>query len=127
VKLPLWIKALVLGGVLLLAWASLQAYDERRREEGRVEIRAQVRQAAEAQTERNRELQQAAEKRYTVEAEPRERFITQTITEVRDATENLAACRLDAAAVRLLNDAGACARGDPTAACGAGEPLLGAP
>lgn len=122
-KLPLWVKAVVLGGVLLLAWAALQAYDERRREEGRAEIRAASQAAAEAQTARNLELQRAAEKRYTVQAEPRERFITQTITEVRHATQNLAACRLEPGAVRLLNDAAACARGDSPAACGAGEPL----
>lgn len=78
--------------------------------------------AAEALRQRNFELQRAAEKRYTVAAETRDRFITNTITEVRYATVHLAACPVGADAVRLLNAAAACARGD-SAACGPGQPV----
>jgi hypothetical protein len=39
-KLPLWVRLLVLGGVLLLVWAAIAAYNERLREQGRDEVRA---------------------------------------------------------------------------------------
>jgi hypothetical protein len=73
-------------------------YNDGLREEGRAEIRAADKAAAEAQTKRNLELQRAAEMRYTVKAETRERFITKTITEVRHATAALAACPVAPAA-----------------------------
>lgn len=79
--------------------------------------------AADAQAQSNRDLQRASEKRYTVVAEVRDRFITTTITEVRHATAALAACPVGPDAVRLFNAAAGCARADPAAACGAGEPL----
>ncbi|WBY02140.1 hypothetical protein PE066_00965 [Ramlibacter tataouinensis] len=62
--------------------------DERQR------VHAEYHAATIAQQERNRELQPAAERRYTVAAEARERVITETITEVRYVTKNLAACPL---------------------------------
>lgn len=79
---------------------------------------AEGKSAAEAQAERNRELARAAEKRYVVQAEARERVIVTTITEVRDATQHLASVPLGADAVRLLNHAGACASEDRPATCG---------
>jgi hypothetical protein len=79
--------------------------------------------AIQQQAARNRELQRAAEKRYTVAEETREIFITRTTQEVRHAAESLATCPVPVGAVRLLNDAAACARGDPASACGAGDQL----
>lgn len=38
-KPPLWVKAMVLGGVLLLAWAAVRNHNEAMREEGRAEVR----------------------------------------------------------------------------------------
>lgn len=52
-KLPLWVKALVLGGMVLLAWAAIARHNERMREQGRAEIRAQVAKQAAAQAEQN--------------------------------------------------------------------------
>lgn len=80
-------------------------------------VRAELKALADAQTERNRDLQRAAEKRYTVQAEVRERVITETITEVRYATQSLAACVVPERAVSLLNLAAACARDDSPPAC----------
>lgn len=82
-------------------------------------LQAQVQQ----QQDRNLELQRQAEKRYTVQAEVRDRYITRTVTEVRDATVSLAACPVGADAMRLLNDASHCASEDRPAACGAGDPV----
>lgn len=86
-------------------------------------VQLKLQQAADAQAERNRELQRAAEKRYTVQAEIRDRFIVETVTEIRHDTENLAACVLTPAAGDRLRRAAACARGDSAAACGVGEPV----
>lgn len=94
--------------VVLLEWKAANAETERQ---------------ARAQQDRNRDLQRAAEMRYTVQAETREHVITQTITEVHYVAEPLASCPVPAAAVRLLNAAAGCAREDRSAACGAGEPL----
>lgn len=77
---------------------------------------AEDKAAADAQTERIRELSRAAETRYTVAAGVRERVITRTITEIRNATTSLATCPVGADAVRLLNDASRCARDDSACA-----------
>lgn len=119
---------LILLGALALALVigvpiAVGRYNESLREDGRAEVREQARAVAEEQATRNRELQRAAELRYTVAAETRDRYITKTVTEVRYATENLAACVLRPDAVRLLNDAASCARGDSPAACGADQPV----
>ena len=99
-------------------------------EAGRAEVQQQwdaerVRLQAEvhAQAERNRELQRAAEKRYTVVAAARERFITQTITEVRYAAAPMASCPVPEPVRLRLNAAAACARGDRSAACDADQPV----
>lgn len=84
---------------------------------------AETDRLARAQQDRNRDLQRAAELRYTVQAETRDRFITQTIVEIRHEAAPLAACPVpDAVRVRL-NAAARCAGGDHAAPCGAGEPL----
>jgi hypothetical protein len=80
----------------------------------RVALKAQV----QAQAARNLDLQRAAEKRYVVQGEIRDHYITKTITEIRHETANLAACVVSAPAVRMFNDAGSCASEDSASACG---------
>lgn len=109
--------AALIGGV---AWG-VHSYNESLREEGRGEVRTAMNEQMQAQRDRNIELQRAAEKKYTVAAEVRDRFITRTVTEVRNATVSLASCPVGADAVRLLNNAARCAGEDRPASCGAGD------
>ncbi len=113
--------AVVLLALALVAWdtARIKRAEARGDQRARAELKAQ----ADEQTERMRQLQRAAETRYTVQAETRERYFVETITEVRHAAAPLASCALPADVVRLLNAAGSCAREDSAAACGAGEPV----
>lgn len=94
--------------VVMLEWKAANAETERQ---------------ARAQQDRNRDLQRAAELRYTVQAETRQHVITQTIQEVRYVAAPLDSCPVPAAAVRLLNAAASCAREDRPASCGDGESL----
>jgi Flp pilus assembly protein TadB len=118
-----WLAVLALAGALALAYFGWRG---QQREIGRQEVRRELAAAAEAQTARNRELQRASEKRYTVQAQARERFFVTTVKEIRHAAAPLAACPVPADAIRLLNDAAAGARGDSAAACGAGDSVPGA-
>lgn len=118
-----WVKAAIAAAALVALTTAYFGWRGQQREIGRQEVRAEVAAQVSAQAERNRELQRAAEKRYTVVAEVRDRFIVNTVTEVRYATKHLAACPVGSDAVRLLNDAAACARGDSAAACDAGQPV----
>lgn len=52
-KLPLWVRALVLAGGALLLWTAARHHNEAMREEGRLEIRAQVATQAAAEIELN--------------------------------------------------------------------------
>jgi hypothetical protein len=115
--------AILLAG--LLAFSHFTAYRAGRHAVQAKWDEAKVAQerATQEQAARNRELQRAAELRYTVAAESREAFLTRTTKEVRRASKSLAACPVPVDAVRLLNAAAACARGDPAAACGAGDQL----
>jgi len=115
---------LIAIGLLVLAisagcWKVYHAIDSRGYQRAKAEDKA----AADAQAARNREMQRAAELRYTVAAEARDRYIIETVTEVRHAAESLAACPVPDRLRGLLNDAAACARGDPASACGADRPL----
>ena len=117
------LEARLLAVVLLvLAIAGIGwRIDQQGYKRGKAEMAAE----AASQRERMHELQRAAELRYVVQAEGRVRFIVTTVKEVRHDTENLAACVLTPAARQRLLDAAACA--DSAAACGAGEPVRGAP
>ncbi len=86
---------------------------------------AQVEQEreAQAQAQRIRELQRAAETRYTVQAGVREEFIGYTIREGHHAAAPIASCALPADLVRLLNSAATCARSDTATACSIDQPL----
>lgn len=115
---------LLLAAVAALI-AGYYAWSDHIGDEREAQVRAELQAAMQAQAERNRELQRAAETRYTVQAEVRDRFITITQKEVHHATDNLAGCVLRPDAVRLLNDAATCAREDRPAACGTGERVPG--
>lgn len=112
---------IALGALALVAWDSARI--KRAEARGDTRARAELKAQADAQTERNRELQRAAETRYTVQAGVREEFIGYTITEIRHAAAPLATCPVPADAVRLLNRASSCAREDTAATCGTGEPV----
>lgn len=108
----------IVGGVIL--WNGYIGGERREAfAAGQKDAQDKARVVADAQAERNRELQRAAEKRYVVQAGVRDRFIVQTVREVRHATVHLATCPVGADGVRLLNDAAACAREDRPATCGA--------
>lgn len=122
------IEKLIVAGVLLLAmaaaaWKGIDVLEQRGYDRRAAEDRA----AMEDQAARNRDLQRASELRYTVVAAARDRFIVQTITEIRHETDNLAACVLTPAAAERLRNAAQCARGDSAAACGPDQPVRAAP
>ena len=113
--------AVVLAALALAAWDSARL--KRAEKRGADLVRAAVEAEADAQRQRNLDLQRAAEKRYVVQAEVRERVITQTITEVHYAAAPLASCPVPADVVRLLNRASRCAGEGGPAACEPGGPL----
>lgn len=99
-------------------------------EQGRAEVRAEWAEErrqgelqAEIRREANRANARAAELQQVAQTVYRDRFITQTITEIRHVTDPLAACPVPPDAVRMLNDAAACARSDRPASCGSGQPV----
>jgi hypothetical protein len=111
------ILALIVAAAVAGWWRLTAYYDN----QGYQRAKAEDREAMLAQAERNRELQRAAEVRYTVQQGVRDHYIVKTIKEVRNATDPLAACPVPAPAIGLLNDAADCARGDSPSACGADE------
>lgn len=115
-------RAVAIGLLVLAAiagWWRLTAHFEAK---GYARAQAEARDHADAQAERFRQLQRAAELRYTVAAEVRERVIVETIVEVRHASQSLATCPVPERARGLLNRAARCAA-DPAAACGPDQPL----
>lgn len=122
------IGAAVLALAILTAAAGWFVHHER--DVGRAQVQAKwdaerVALQTEVQTQKDKNigLQHAAELHYTVQAQTRDRVITKIVTEVRDATKDLAACPVPEPARELLNDAGRCASTDSAAACGAGDPV----
>lgn len=112
-----WI-ALALAG--LLAFSHIAVYRSGRHAVQAKWDEAKVAQerASQDQATRNRELQRAAELRYVVKGETRDRFFVTTVKEISDAAAPLAACPVpDAVRVRL-NALNACASSDSPAACG---------
>ena len=85
--------------------------------------RVEMERQAQAQAQRNRDLQRAAELRYTVQAGVREEFIGYTITEIRHVAAPLASCAVPADAIRLFNRAAECARSDSPASCIPDKPV----
>lgn len=111
------IAAVLIGG----ATYGVHRHNDGLREEGRAEIRAADKAAAEAQTASNRELGRLAELHLSAVATKQERFFTRAAKEIRHVAESLTSCPVPADAVRLLNAARACASEDRPAACGNGD------
>lgn len=116
---------IVLALAALLSFTHFTAYRK-----GKATLRAEwaaerveTERQAQEQAQRNRELQRAAETRYTVQAGVREEFIGYTIKEIRHVTAPLASCALPADAIRLFNRAAECARSDSPASCGSDQPV----
>lgn len=111
-------------GLGVIGWWRLTAYyDNRGYQRAWVEAAA----ALQAQQERNRELQRAAEKRYIVQAGVREEYFVETVKEIEYVTNNLASCELQPAAIKLLNAAAECASDDRPSACGYDDRVRNAP
>lgn len=117
----IWTKLAGLGILVLAIGAGLAWVRHEADATGYARAQAETQAVATEQAQRNAELMRAAELRYTVMQPVRDRFITNTITEIRDATQNLAACVLEPRALSMLRDAAQCARSDQPAACGAGD------
>jgi hypothetical protein len=116
---------IVLALAALLSFSHFTAYRK-----GKATVRAEwaaehveTERQAQAQAQRNRELQRAAETRYTVQAGVREEFIGYTITEIRHVAAPLASCAVPADAIRLFNRAAECARSDSPASCIPDKPV----
>lgn len=116
-------RAVILALIVTAAiagWWRLTTHFENK---GYTRAQAEAREVADAQAQRNRELQRAAEKRYTVATEVRERVITEIVTEVRHEAASLAVCPVPEPVRGLLNAARACASEDRPASGGPCEPL----
>lgn len=101
VALALIVLATVAGVWKLWHTADKAGYDRSQRE---------YQAAAEQQREGNRGTARKAEGNEAARVVYRDRIITQTITEVQDATAPLASCPVPAAAIGMLNDAAKRAR-----------------
>jgi hypothetical protein len=107
---------LVAVGLLLLAlsaaaWRAYYKIDQGGYNRAMGEVAAvQAKQADD-----NRALVRKAELRYTVKAETQTKVINQVVKEIEYVTQNLADCRLDPAAVVLLNRAASAVSAEPTA------------
>lgn len=86
---------------------------------GYARSQAEYASAAELQRESNRGRAHQAEVKEAAQTVYRDRYITRTVKEIEYVTQNLAACPVPPAAVRMLNDAAKCASEDRPASCGA--------
>lgn len=114
VALALIVLAIVAGVWNLWHTADKAGYERSQRE---------YQAAAEQQREGNRGTARKAESSEAVRVVYRDRIITQTITEVRDASAPLASCPLPLDTIRLLNNAAKCAREGGSASCAADDAL----
>ena len=92
-------------------------------EKALVAERARVEHQAEVQRTANRSRSYDAEQRQAAQTVYRDKFITKTLTEIRYVTQNLSACVLDPAAVRMLNDTAKCTSEDRPASCATGDTM----
>lgn len=113
----LTILGLVLGLLAAGVWRLQVKADAR----GYARAQQEYQAAAELQREGNRGRARQAEEKQAVQTVYRDRFITQTITEIRHAAAPMASCPVPDAAIGLLNRASECAREDRPASCGAGD------
>jgi hypothetical protein len=125
--LPWWAKALILAAIAAAAVFAVHRYNEGLRAEGRAEVRAEVAAAAARQHQANADTAQKAQGEYIERERIRVVTVRETLTEVQNETQNLAACALDAGDVRVLNAAAHRALEDRPAAADPGQPLPAAP
>lgn len=114
VALALIVLAIVTGVWKIWHTADKAGYERSQRE---------YQEAAERQRESNRGTARKAEGNEAVRVVYRDRIITQTTTEVRDASAPLASCPLPLDTIRLLNNAAKCAREGGSASCSADDAL----
>jgi hypothetical protein len=110
---------------IVLAFTHLTAYRKGKQTErmrSDAVLIAQEREAH-AQTARNLELQRAAEKRYVVQQDARDRFHTVTVREISHEAASLASCPVPERLRMRFNAARDCALGNSPASCGADDPL----
>lgn len=86
---------------------------------GYARSQAEYAAAAELQRESNRGRAHLVEVKEAAQTVYRDRYITRIVKEIEYVTQDLAACPVPPAAVRLLNDAAKCASEDRPASCGA--------
>lgn len=96
--------AAAIGGYLL--------WERRTEQRAAAAERDRIEAMADLQREANRSRSRDVERSQAERAVFRDRFITETIVEIRHAAAPLAACPVPDAAVRLLNDAANCAAHD---------------
>lgn len=123
--LPTAIPWRLIGLVALLA-ATVAGYawwQHRAEQRGAQAERDRLEAVADLQREANRGRARDVEQAHAARTIYRDRFISQTITEVRHAAAPLAHCPVPADVGRLLNAAAECAREDRPTACAAGESM----
>jgi hypothetical protein len=110
---------------IVLAFTHFSAYRKGKQTERLRSDAVLIAQEREVQAHaaRNRELQRAAEKRYVVQQDARDRFHTVTVKEIAREAAPLAACPVPPDAIRMLNAARDCALGHSPSSCGADDPL----
>ncbi|MGB3069283.1 MAG: hypothetical protein WBC18_12080 [Ottowia sp.] len=108
-------KLVALGLIILAIFAGVWKLWHTADKAGYERSQREYQAAAEKQREANRATASKAEKNEAARVVYRDRIITKTITEVRDASAPLAACPVPSAVVRMLNDAAQRAREDRSA------------
>lgn len=120
-------KWLLWGGLALAICIGVpiivHRYNDGLREEGRVEVREEVRIASEAQTASNRELGRLAELHLSTISTKQEKFFATVSKEISHAAAPLASCVLPEPVRLRLNSAAACARSDTASSCGSDDPV----
>lgn len=120
--MSLYARLAALALVLLAigaAWWKLEVALNAREALGYKRAQAEAQAASELQREGNRGRTRQAEQKFAARVEVREKFIVETITEVRHAAQSLAVCPVPEPLRLLVNAAAECAGSDRPAACGA--------
>ncbi|MBB1601902.1 hypothetical protein [Variovorax sp. UMC13] len=112
-------KLLLIVVLLAAAFFYVQHLERSADSAGYARSQAEYAAAAELQRESNRGRAHQAEVKEAAQTVYRDRYITRTVKEIEYVTQDLAACPVPPAAVRMLNDAAKCASEDRPASCGA--------
>ena len=121
------VVAAALAALAAAATYAVHRYNESLREEGRAEVRAEVAAATDRQHQANADAAQKVQIEYIERERIRVVTVRETLTEVNNETQNLAACALDAGDVRVLNAAAHRAIEDRPAPADPGQPLPATP